>query len=334
MIIVSKAGFVQNWWRSVDQPIIIAALSLIAISIILVTTAGPAVSNRIGLEESYFIKKHLIFICVSLSFAFIISLFDKKRLTRFALLGLFANIILLIIVQFLGYEVKGAKRWLNIAGFSLQPSELVKPCFIVVTAWILSLKNKDESFPSFYVALALYLLVTALIIIQPDIGMLVTISSIWAIQLFLAGLPLIWFIVIGFSSLTLLLCAYYLLPHVAQRINSFLDPSKHENYQVNKSLLAFKNGGLYGRGPGEGVVKQVLPDSHTDFIFAVAAESIINIGVNLNLLPTKGMTLPFISSGGSSILAVSICFGMLIGLTKRKTNLTKFRLNKIEATFE
>lgn len=375
-----KANFLNNWWRSVDQPLVVSCFILMIISIILVTTAGSAIANRIGLPESYFITKHLVFVCFSIVILFLVSCLSKKSITIFAIIMMFFSIALLFLLPFYGYEVKGAKRWINLSGFSLQPSELVKPIFAVVTAWILSLKLRIANFPSIPIAFALYLLIATLIIIQPDLGMLVTISAVWGMQLFISGMPFLWIFVILVSSLISISLAYYFLPHVAKRINSFLDPDQYENYQVNKSLLAFKNGGMYGRGPGEGVVKQVLPDSHTDFIFAVAGEefgaivcsmiillfsfivirglimasrqddrfsclaasglifqiavqSIINIGVNLNLLPTKGMTLPFISYGGSSMVTIAISFGMLIAITRRKTDLTKFRLNKFEVTY-
>jgi cell division protein FtsW len=368
--------FFNNWWRSVDQPLIFSILILLSFSSMLVTTAGPAVAAKIGLIESYFIQKHMVFVFISIMIIFSISLLDKKKMIIFGITLLLFDILLLIITKFYGYEVKGAKRWISLFGFSLQPSELVKPALIIVNAWLLSIKD-DVEFSAIWVSIGIYAIIAALVITQPDLGMLITITAVWAIQLFISGMPFILILICAFLCFSLITVAYYLLPHVAQRINGFLDPDQHENYQVGKSLLAFKNGGIYGRGPGEGVVKQVLPDSHTDFIFAVAGEefgaiicslliclfafivirgmihvmrqedkfmiyscigllfqiasqSIINIGVNLNLLPTKGMTLPFISSGGSSMIAVSLCFGMLVALTRRKTNLTKFRAMKFD----
>jgi cell division protein FtsW len=368
--------FVNNWWRSVDQSLIFCILALLAFSSVLVTTAGPAVAAKIGLVESYFIQKHMIFVFMSLILVFSISLLDKKKMIIFGIALLLLDIILLILTKFYGYEVKGAKRWISVLGFSLQPSELIKPALIIVNAWLLAIKD-DVEFSTVLVSFGIYVIIAALVITQPDLGMLITITAVWAVQLFISGMPFILILICAFLCFSLVTVAYYLLPHVAQRINGFLDPDQHENYQVGKSILAFKNGGIYGRGPGEGVVKQVLPDSHTDFIFAVAGEefgaiicsflicifafivirgmihamrnedkfiiyscvgllfqiasqSIINIGVNLNLLPTKGMTLPFISSGGSSMIAVSLCFGMLVALTRRKTNLTKFRSMKFD----
>ena len=223
----------------------------------------------------------------------------------------------------------------------------------------------DKKFPSFWISTALYLTLVLLIALQPDLGMSITISAIWGGQMFLAGLSMLWIILLAIAGVGGLLASYTFLPHVTVRINSFLDPGKNENYQIKKSLEAFTSGGLTGTGPGEGVVKLHLPDSHTDFIFAVIGEelglfagllvialfafmvfrtlwrvsktgdgfsvlavsgliiqlgfqAVVNIGVTLHLLPTKGMTLPFISYGGSSMLSISIVTGMIIALTKKR----------------
>lgn len=368
----SKNSFLRQWWRSIDQQVVIALMILFSFSLMLVTTSGPAVASRIGLDEHYFSSRQLIYLSIAAAVILGFSLLNTKSLKRIAIIGFFLNIILLILVRFFGYEVKGAVRWINIFGVSMQPSEFIKPFFAVVSGWILALKFEDD-FPSFTVCSVLYLLVASLLIIQPDFGMLVMVTTVFGVQLFVAGMPLFWIVLALVSSIFGVTGAYFLLPHVAKRINSFLDPDSSENYQVTKSLMAFEHGGMYGRGPGEGAIKQVLPDSHTDFIFAVAGEefgaiiclimigvfafivlrsfirlvneedrfvqlaatgiitqfglqSIINIGVTLNLLPTKGMTLPFISYGGSSTIAISMAMGMLLAFTKRKTSLTKYKL--------
>nr|WP_253307899.1 putative lipid II flippase FtsW [Rickettsia endosymbiont of Ceutorhynchus assimilis] len=365
-------NFIKSWWRSTDQQIVISLMILFAFSLMLVTTSGSAVANRIGLEENYFSSRQIFYLSVASGLIILFSCFNKKWLKRFAILGFIFSIILLVLVKFFGYEVKGATRWINIGGLSIQPSEFIKPFFAVVIGWILSLKF-EKDFPSFSVGIILYFIVALLLIIQPDFGMLVMITAVFGIQLFIAGMPIFWIILTSFIGLIGVSVAYFWLPHVTQRINSFLDPDSSENYQVSKSLRAFEHGGLYGRGPGEGAVKQVLPDSHTDFIFAVAGEefgaiiclivigifafivlrsfvkvvnekdkfiqfaasgiiaqlglqSIINIGVTLHLLPTKGMTLPFISYGGSSTLAIAIATGMLLGFTKYKTPLTSYKI--------
>jgi len=371
-----KNNFINRWWKVIDQQSIIAMVILLAFSLMLVTTASPAVANRIGLTDNYFSSRHVVFLALAVIIILTFSLLDKKWIRRLAIFGFLGSLLMLVLVKFYGFEVKGATRWINIGGFSYQPSEFMKPFFAVVTGWILSLHYYEE-FPSFKVCFMLFVSVAALLIIQPDFGMLVMVSAVFGIQLFVAGLPIIWLFIAIFASVFGSIGAYLLLPHVASRINRFLDPVNSENYQVTRSLEAFESGGLYGKGPGEGSVKQFLPDSHTDFIFAVAGEefgaiiclmiiitfayivirilinllheddkfiqiaaigiisqfglqAVINMGVSLNLLPTKGMTLPFISYGGSSTLAISIGMGMLLGLTKRKASLVKYRLQNVE----
>ncbi len=371
-----KNNFINRWWKVIDQQTIIAMVILLAFSLMLVTTASPAVANRIGLTDNYFSSRHVVFLALAVIIILTFSLLDKKWIRRLAIFGFLGSLLMLVLVKFYGFEVKGATRWINIGGFSYQPSEFMKPFFAVVTGWILSLHYYEE-FPSFKVCFMLFISVAALLIIQPDFGMLVMVSAVFGIQLFVAGLPIIWLFIAIFASVFGSIGAYLLLPHVASRINRFLDPVNSENYQITRSLEAFESGGLYGKGPGEGSVKQFLPDSHTDFIFAVAGEefgaiiclmiiitfayivirilinllheddkfiqiaaigiisqfglqAVINMGVSLNLLPTKGMTLPFISYGGSSTLAISTGMGMLLGLTKRKASLVKYRLQNVE----
>jgi len=365
-----------HWWRGVDQQIMIALSILIGFSLMLVTTTSAAVADKIGLTEHHFSSRQTIFLMIAAIIVIALSSIDKKWIKRIGITGFFISIVSLILVKFYGYEVKGAIRWMRIGGFSYQPSEFTKPCFAIVTGWVLSLRY-EENFPSFRICAALYLIVAALLITQPDFGMLVLTTAVFAVQLFVGGLPFIWIFVSGLVGLFGILSAYFLLPHVATRINNFLDPAANENYQVTKSILAFEHGGLYGKGPGEGSIKQSLPDSHTDFIFAVAGEEFgaiicimlvavfafivlktliklnnesnkfvqlasiglitqfglqatINMGVTLNLLPTKGMTLPFISYGGSSTIAIALAIGMLLGLTNKQTSLVKYKTQPID----
>ena len=372
----NKNNIFIRWWRGVDQQTMIALSILIGFSLMLVTTTSSAVAEKIGLTEHHFSSRQAIFLIIAAIIVIALSSVEKKWIKRIGIAGFFISIISLILVKFYGYEVKGATRWMRVAGFSYQPSEFMKPCFAIVTGWILSLRY-EEDFPSFKICAILYLIVAGLLITQPDFGMLVLTTAVFAVQLFVGGLPLIWIFVSGIVGLFGIVSAYFLLPHVAIRINNFLDPAANENYQVTKSILAFEHGGLYGKGPGEGSIKQSLPDSHTDFIFAVAGEEFgaiicimlvavfafivlktliklnnesnkfvqlasiglisqfglqatINMGVTLNLLPTKGMTLPFISYGGSSTIAIALTIGMLLGLTKKQTSLVKYKTQRID----
>lgn len=366
-----KFRILWRWWKSIDQYTVFLLCILSALSLMLVTTSGAAVANRIGVPQSYFASKHIFYVVLAVGTTFVVSFLNKTTIKRLAILGFILNMILLIFIKFYGNPIKGAKRWINIGGISLQPSEFVKPFFLVITGWLLSAIQSNEI--RFIVTIILYLIVALLLITQPDFGMLITISVAFGIQLFIAGIPLLWLLILACISIAGTAGAYSLLPHVKRRIDSFLDPTNSENYQVMKSLQAFKNGGLYGKGPGEGLVKHMLPDSHTDFIFAVAGEelgaivcliivaiftfiviygfikllfeednytifvssgilsqfgfqAIVNMCVSTNLLPTKGMTLPFISYGGSSSVAVAIGVGILLALTRHKTDPSKYKL--------
>ena len=354
-----------KWWWTIDRFMLIALFALVCIGAVLVTAASPSVAERIGVDRFHFVNRQQIFLVLSLMVMFLVSLFSPVQIRRLAVLGLLGSIALLCALPFLGTEIKGAKRWINLGFMAVQPSEFLKPCLAVVMAWIFSLRFQNASFPGFKIAISLYALCAFLLIIQPDLGMTVTVTLMWGVQFFLAGLPFIWVIVLAAMGIGSGVGAYMLFPHVQKRINSFLDPDSGDNYQVEKSLEAFKNGGLLGTGPGEGEVKKYLPDSHTEFVFSVAGEefgmifallvvflygfivlrglikiwnerdffvllsvagllaqfgiqAIINMGVAVNLLPAKGMTLPFLSYGGSSLIAIAIGMGMMLALTRRR----------------
>lgn len=364
-----------NWWQSMDQGILYGLIALFCFGILLITAASPAAAGRIGVGEYFFITKQIVYLTVAILLIAFISMLDKKSIRRLALLGFLINLCLLIIVKFYGYEIKGAKRWINLLGISIQPSELIKPFFYVLSGWILSIKFDDKNCPAISVSFILYLLVASLILVQPDIGMLSLISASWLLQIFVAGMPIILAIGIIILAGVCISIAYFCLPHVAHRINVFIAGDITNNYQVSKSLLAYESGGMHGLGPGQGVIKHSLPDSHTDFIFAVAGEefgslvcivvsiifafivvrtlvlisktddhymvlssvgiiagfalqAIINIAVTLNLVPTKGMTLPFISYGGSSIIAMAINMGIIINFTKKKIDIYRYNIFK------
>jgi cell division protein FtsW len=372
----NQNNIIKNWWRAVDQQAVIAYSILIIFSCMLVTTTSGAVAEKIGLVSNYFSSRQVLYLLCGVVLVLIFSSLDRLWIKRIGIIGFIFNIIMLIVVKFYGYEIKGAIRWVRVFGFSYQPSEFLKPFFIIVTGWLLSLRDKDN-FPSFRVCIVLYAIVAALLLTQPDVGMLILITAVFAAQMFVAGMPIIWIIMAKLFLIAGLIGAYFVLPHVTARINNFLNPETNENYQVSKSLLAFEEGGFYGRGPGEGWVKQHLPDSHTDFIFAAAGEEFgaiicamiigvfafivlsslirirkeqdkfaqfaaiglivqfglqatINIGVTLNLLPTKGMTMPFISYGGSSTLAISVVVGTILCLTKITHSRDKYKIKVLE----
>jgi cell division protein FtsW len=361
----TSTGVVAKWWWTVDRPTLLALFILISIGAVLVTAASPAVAVRIGVNPFHFIHRQHLFLVLSLFVLFAVSMQSPQNVRRLAVVGFLLSIALMLLLPFMGAETKGARRWLTLAGVSVQPSEFLKPCMAVVMAWIFHLRNQYVGFPGWRIAIGTYVVVVALLLVQPDLGMTIVVSAMWALQFFLAGLPFIWVVMLPLVGAGGLFGAYHMFGHVKKRIDSYLDPASGDNYQVTQSLKAFGNGGWFGQGPGEGKVKLSLPDSHTDFVFAVAGEefglifcliivflfafivirgmtkvwkdndffttiavfgllaqfglqAIINMGVAVNLLPAKGMTLPFLSYGGSSLIAIALGMGMMLALTRRR----------------
>ncbi len=354
-----------QWWWTVDRALLAMFLTLMALGILMVAAASPPVAERIGLGQYHFIIRHLIVLGPSLVVLFGFSVMDLKTLRRAAFLTFCGGILAMILVLFIGMEIKGAQRWLHLPGFSLQPSEFVKPAFLVLAAWMISRGKEDTAFPGMRIALALFGLTLGLLILQPDMGMSFVVTSCFLGMIFMAGLPLRWVALLGAGAIGAAFAAYSFLPHVRSRVDRFLHPETSDTYQVDRSLEAFHSGGLFGTGPGQGSVKMSIPDAHADFIFSVAAEemgfiaifvlivlfaaillrgfnrvmdsddlfvvlasvsllcmfglqALVHMGSAMSLLPTKGMTLPFISYGGSSLLSMSMAMGMVLSLTRRQ----------------
>ena len=354
-----------RWWWTVDRWTLAALAVLIAFGALLILAASPPVAERLDLPSFYFVQRHLLLVPVALALLVGVSLLTPRAVRRLAAIVFLVSLVLLVATLVVGAEIKGAQRWITVAGFSLQPSEFIKPAFAVVAAWMFAEQNHSEAFPGSVIATATCLLIVALLIMQPDLGMAVLVSAIWFVEFFLAGMPMFWVAVFIAAGIGALIAAYHSFDHVARRIDVFLDPAAGDTYQVTLAREAFLNGGLFGRGPGEGTVKQALPDAHSDFIFAVAGEefglafcivilllfavvllrgfgrmlqepnlfvllattgllaqfglqAIINMASTLQLIPTKGMTLPFISYGGSSYLALGMGMGMVLALTRRR----------------
>ncbi|MBV8778368.1 MAG: cell division protein FtsW [Alphaproteobacteria bacterium] len=356
---------VARWWWTVDRWTLGALMALIAIGAMLSIAASPAVAVRIGYDPLHFVKRHLLAVPVSAAIMFAVSLLTprKVRAAAFVLFGV--ALVMLLGTLAVGSEIKGARRWINVAGLGIQPSELIKPTFAIVAAWLFAEQRRNPGFPGNWISGGLFVLILGVLIKQPDFGMAGVVGVVWFAQFFMAGLRFYW-IGIGLGGLTgAMFAAYEWLPHVTDRINRFLDPNTGDSYQVRRSLEAFVSGGFWGKGPGEGTVKDVLPDAHADFVFAVAGEEFglvacvliiglfafvvlrgfskllqeqdqfvllaatglliqfglqaaINMGSALRLIPTKGMTLPFLSYGVSSMLALALGMGMLLALTRRR----------------
>jgi cell division protein FtsW len=366
--LVSRAnrGKLASWWWTVDHALLAATGILIAIGVLLSFTSSPAAAIRLRLDDPlHFAIRQAIFGLGACGLVLAVSILSPRGVKRAAFFIYIGAILCMAALPFLGHEAKGATRWVTFAGFTLQPSEFLKPALIVLVAWMFSEGQKGQGVPGVSIAFGLYFIAVALLIIQPDVGQTILITIAFGAAFWMAGVPISWIPIMGGAAAGGLGMIYVLLPHARSRVDRFLSPEGADTHQVDKAAQAIANGGLFGRGPGEGVMKQGVPDLQTDFIYSVAAEeyglvfslaligvfaflmvrglyksmrlqdsfeqvaasalfvlvgqqAIINMAVNLNLAPTKGMTLPFISYGGSSMLAMGLTMGMALGLTRKR----------------
>ncbi|MDR6430581.1 putative lipid II flippase FtsW [Brucella pseudogrignonensis] len=357
-------GAVANWWWTIDRYFLAACLALMGLGVLLSFAASPAVAQRIGLDSFHFVERQTLFMIPAVGVMIGVSFLSPRQIRRFALLLLGASLFLMLAALFIGIEIKGARRWVSLAGVSIQPSEFMKPAFVVICAWLFSERERGGHMPGYFLAMALFCVTAGLLMLQPDFGQTMLTTGTWGAMFFLAGLPMFWILVLGGIAVVGAFGAYMTLDHVAGRVNRFMT-GEGDTFQVDAGREAILRGGWFGQGPGEGTVKRIIPDSHTDFIFSVAAEeygiilcmiimalfafivirglsialrerdaftrlavsgivilfgfqSIINMAVNLHLMPAKGMTLPFISYGGSSLVAIAITMGILLALTRRR----------------
>ena len=363
-------SILAKWWWSVDRRLLGAIFLMMFLGVLFITAASPAVADRIDASSSQlFIIRHLILLPVSIAIIFSLSLLNRRTLARLAVLGWIGVVVVLVMTLFIGEEIKGARRWVSLGFFSLQASEFAKPLLAVSVAWFLARGRENKNVRGRSVAVMLYLVTITLIIMQPDLGMSVVITLGFLTQIFLAGLRWRWIILLFIMGIVGLIGAYLTLPHVSSRIDRFIHDDAGDTYQITQSLRAYRNGGLFGKGPGEGTVKMVLPDAHADFVFAVVGEefgsimcifvlalvmyiflrawrqcyydddlfivwataglsvqvclqAFINMASSLAMIPTKGMTLPFISYGGSSLLASSVVMGLLLSLTRKRPTIS------------
>jgi len=357
-----------RWWWTVDRWTLGAIGVLIGFGYIMMLAASPAVAERIHVSRDMFILKQVVFLAVAGLTVVGVSLLSPRDVRRIALIGCVVALALTAMTLVNGVEIKGARRWIALPGMQIQPSEFLKPCFAIAAAWLIAEGKQVPRFPGATIAIVIYALIAFCLKSQPDIGMLGVITVVFFAQLFLSGLNLYLagLCVLGIGGAGF--AAYVFFSHVQKRVQEFLHPGAAgaaADYQPTKALEAFGNGGLWGRGPGEGHVKDVLPDAHADFVFAVVGEefgmvlcliiigvfafivlrgllqllkeadpfmvlacaglitgfglqAFVNMASSLQLIPTKGMTLPFISYGGSSVMAVALGIGMLLALTRRR----------------
>jgi cell division protein FtsW len=362
----ADTSIIGRWWWTVDRWTLLAVATLIGFGYIMVLAASPAVAVRIHEPRTWFILKQVLFLGIAGSVVVATSMLSPRNIRRLAVLLGLAALALTAATLVVGVEIKGARRWIALPGISVQPSEFLKPCFAVVTAWLLSEGRRYGRFAGTAAVLATYAVIALLLKSQPDMGMLVVVTSVLLIQGFIAGLNLV-LVGMGVGAIAAAgVGAFFVFPHVHSRVMRFLDPTSGDNYQVITALQAFGQGGLLGRGPGEGHIKDILPDAHADFVFAVMGEefglvvcllvlgvfafvvlrgllkliaerdlfvvlgasgllasfglqAFVNMASSLRLIPTKGMTLPFVSYGGSSVVAIALGIGMLLAITRTRS---------------
>ena len=366
MVSRAQKGRFSDWWWTVDKLLMVAFLLLLAGGVVLSLSASPPVAKRLNIDNFHFVKRHIMFLAPALIVLIGTSFLNLRQVRRISAIVLIGAIVALILVPFIGFSAKGATRWLAIGSFSMQPSEFLKPVFVIITAWLFSENSKQPGIPCNLFAIVLFGFCAGLLIMQPDLGQTALLAAVWAVMFFMAGLPWVWIAVLGSGGVGAFFMAYFSFSHFAGRIDRFWTGTG-DTFQVDRGLAAINNGGWFGTGPGEGRIKNGLPDSHTDFIFSVAVEefgillsmalvsifilivlrglwhglnernrfvqlavsglvlqfgfqAMINIGVNLRLLPAKGMTLPFISSGGSSLVAVALGMGLVLALTRKRVD--------------
>lgn len=361
----TDTSILGQWWWTVDRWIMGAIGVLIVIGTLLTLAASPPVAERINMDSYFFVKKHLMMLPLGLILLFGVSMVSPTMVKRLSVGLLLFALLLMVLTLTIGEERNGAQRWLSIAGMSLQPSEFLKPSLIVFAAWMFSEQNRGTGVPGTLIALFTWALCVGMLAMQPDFGQAFLLTVVIGAMFFIAGMPMILVLGLVLAGAVGGVFAYIFVPHVTSRIDRFLDPASGDTFQVTTAINAFLQGGLFGRGPGEGTVKRILPDAHTDYIFAVVGEEFgmiaclllvtlfafivlrglarafaaedhfvqlatsgllflfglqacINMAVNLNLLPSKGMTLPFISYGGSSLLALSLTAGMILALLRKR----------------
>jgi cell division protein FtsW len=363
---VSRAdrGALADWFWTIDRFFLATFVLLMGLGFMLSFAASPPVAERIGLPSFHFVERHAVFLLPSLMVMIGLSFLTPRQVRRTAIIILVLSISMMVLALFFGVEIKGARRWFSLGPLSIQPSEFLKPSFVVVCAWLFAEHARQPEIPGNLFAMILFGIVVALLVAQPDLGQTILTSAVWGSMFFMAGMPWLWIVLLGGMGVGGLFAAYHIFPHVAGRIDRFMT-GEGDTFQVDTAREAIIRGNWFGQGPGEGIVKRILPDSHTDFIFSVAAEefgiifcmvlvaifafivirglshayrerndfnrfavaglvlqigiqSMINIGVNLELMPAKGMTLPLISYGGSSMIAICVTAGFILALTRHR----------------
>ncbi|AMJ60642.1 FtsW/RodA/SpoVE family cell cycle protein [Bosea sp. PAMC 26642] len=372
MVSRAEPSLSGRWWWSIDRVILSTLVALMVSGVVLLMAGGPPVAERLGLSTFHFVNRQAVYLLAALAIFLSVSFMTPRQVRRAALVIFFVSLAMVVATLYLGVEVKGARRWLTLGPLgSVQPSEFIKPAFVVIAAWAFSEGGRKPELPGTILAFLLLPMTITPLILQPDFGQTVLISLVWCGLFFVAGLHWFWVMGLGGVGAVGILVAYQLVPHVRARIERFMDKGSGDTFQIDTALESFTQGGWLGKGPGEGTVKRILPDAHTDFIFAVTAEEFgivvciilvalfalivlrslfvaqkaedpfvrlavtglallfgvqaaINMMVNLHMMPAKGMTLPFISYGGSSLISLAIGTGFLLALTRKRPRAESF----------
>tara|TARA_B100000767_G_scaffold198131_1_gene185080 strand:- start:45 stop:1172 length:1128 start_codon:yes stop_codon:yes gene_type:complete len=361
---------INRYWRNIDKKILLSFILLFFLGLFFsFASTSSLAGERLNTDYYFFFSKHFVFVVISLSIMFFISLIDINKFKKLIVPVFIILFIALILVPLIGIEVKGSKRWISLYFFRVQPIELIKPFFILLTAKILSSEKTNITNTNYIFSFLLLTSIVALLANQPDIGQSILLIGTWSSMVFISGISVIYILSFFGISLISLIALLFFLPekfgYITDRLKTFLDPSKGDSFQSDKALDAIKEGGLKGQGMGEGILKDRVPEPHTDYIIAVITEefgslipillvliflyivfriikitvlendkgikmslcglssllifqTFIHIGVNTSLLPTTGMTLPFLSYGGSSLIGSSILAGVILNYTKKR----------------
>ena len=365
-----NTSLIAKWWRNIDKQILFSFIFLFILGLFFSFSSTTSVmSEKMNKQTYFFFIKHLIFVLLSLSLIVAISIQENNKLTKLLFFLFFVSILVLALVPIFGVEIKGSKRWLDFYILpAFQPVEMVKPLFVVFAAKIIVLDEKENIYKRYLYSFLILLIIVLFLINQPDIGQTLLIISTWITMIFVSGFNMLLLLILGLIILSTIFLLIFFIPekfgYIFLRIKSFIDPKSGDSFQSEKALEAIKQGGLTGQGMGEGILKDKVPEAHTDYIVAVVSEefgaifvlfiiivflfigykvlnkvfveqddflkltlvglvslliiqTFIHIGVNIRLLPTTGMTLPFLSYGGSSLIGSSLVAGIILNFTRK-----------------
>jgi cell division protein FtsW len=363
---LARHRWIESWWRSINHTLLAFAFVLLSVGVMLSFASTAAAAGRLGYDNSWhFLIRQSLYASIAGALMIGLSMLSPTQARRLATLALGGALCLMVVVLLGGHEAKGAARWIKVGPLMLQPSEILKPAAVVTVAWLFSKRIEDPAFPAPQATLVLLAICIGLLLLQPDVGQSILLTTTILTVFFIAGVSWVWIAGLGLSGIAGLFVLFQAVSHFRERVLKFLSANEAENEQLQHALDSIATGRLFGVGPGEGTIKHDLPDAHTDFIYSLAAEEFgmiasiglivlfaglvigglirasrlrdpfchlaamglfiligyqtgINLSVNLDVTPTKGMTLPFISYGGSSLLGTGLTIGLALAFTRRR----------------